>query len=427
MKTKINKNLFRDNKGFYIVNKGGGKQYIRVDKSTHKYLSDNNVYIDLSGNKTKKGKSKKKPKPKPKPNPRQAIEDARQSKRDEEYIENMKFLGKTVNNRVLRQQPVDEQEPERKQRQPVSLGQSPEQEEPERPFSWDDADMNRSVNFDIDGFNEEDYTEEGERKELLRPAVIEQQRREKLERLMKKMGLETELKQLGFMGNADTFIDDIANNIRNDKIPDNILKWHRLTSARKTILTNLIYDYTLDTKNRGVSSSSSSSGRGKIGDGYTNIEINKIMKKIKIRGYKGVYMSDELPKIKLNGDKKFSFIMNLDSSKKNGRHWISINVDNNVVEYFDMLYNKTIRKGFLTNIYKLLKRNGVKDKIILKTNKKRDQSISSDTCGVFSIDFLRKRAMGQTFEQASNYGSVKKGEKYIKKFRKKINALINGI
>jgi hypothetical protein len=63
----------------------------------------------------------------------------------------------------------------------------------------------------------------------------------------------------------------------------------------------------------------------------TNKEIDEYMTEIK--NFKGVFMSDELHKIKYN--KNMSFIMNYDTIDRPGSHWVAVYVRDGNVYYFD--------------------------------------------------------------------------------------------
>lgn len=165
------------------------------------------------------------------------------------------------------------------------------------------------------------------------------------------------------------------------------------------------------------------SGQGKSGNGITDFEINKGMKQYKIKNFAGTFMSDNLYKLPKN-KKTFSFIMNLDNSKQSGSHWIAVNVTPDTLEYYDPLYNKKIRKGFLTKIKKVLLRNGITKPLKLKENLVRDQRINSDSCGYYSMKFLLDRHKGKSFSVASGYKGIDKAEKAIGLFRKKFNKFI---
>jgi hypothetical protein len=54
-----------------------------------------------------------------------------------------------------------------------------------------------------------------------------------------------------------------------------------------------------------------------------------------------------------------------------------------------------------------------------KENKFIEQSANSDNCGFFSMRFLINRYKGKPFKEAKKISEVSKGEKEIKRFKKK--------
>lgn len=161
-------------------------------------------------------------------------------------------------------------------------------------------------------------------------------------------------------------------------------------------------------------------GSGK-GEGIDNISINRDMKKYRVPGFCGCYMSDELKYLPKN-KKTFCFIYNTDTSKGKGIHWIAINVTKKSLEYYDPLAGR-LRKGFLDSMSKVLRRNGI-GQLKLKVNAVRDQRANSDSCGFFSSKFLIDRARGNSFSKASGYSSISKAEKAVGIFRKKFNKYV---
>lgn len=169
-----------------------------------------------------------------------------------------------------------------------------------------------------------------------------------------------------------------------------------------------------------AASSEGGKGSGK-GEGIDNISINRDMKKYRVPGFCGCYMSDELKYLQKN-KKTFCFIYNTDTSKGKGIHWIAINVTKKSLEYYDPLAGR-LRKGFLDSMSKVLRRNGIGE-LKLKVNAVRDQRANSDSCGFFSTKFLIDRARDKSFSKASGYSSISKAEKAVGFFRKKFNKYV---
>lgn len=156
-------------------------------------------------------------------------------------------------------------------------------------------------------------------------------------------------------------------------------------------------------------------------DGMTDIEIMQHMKGMRKYGFQGVIMADEIHLLK--PEREMSFIMNLDSSKKNGSHWVAIFISSDIdvtLEYFDSLAQPMTRR-FLRDI-----KHYIIDKLRppmllkIKENKVRDQSLNTSTCGLFVMKFLKDRYRGKSFAEASGYSSVPAAEKAVLRFEKHI-------
>jgi hypothetical protein len=66
--------------------------------------------------------------------------------------------------------------------------------------------------------------------------------------------------------------------------------------------------------------------------GTSNIDIEYMVKQLKIPNFIGVFMNDNLPKQKL---KEISFVMNFQNSDENGTHWVAAILHKNKKYYFD--------------------------------------------------------------------------------------------
>lgn len=110
------------------------------------------------------------------------------------------------------------------------------------------------------------------------------------------------------------------------------------------------------------------------------IELHKILSSIlkNEKCFAGVFPKD---RIKITKRNNFGIIINTDVSTGRGKHWVSFFVKNGKGLYFDSFglppYDNDIKKF----IFKICKKNYI-------YNKKRLQSLSSKTCGVYSMLFL---------------------------------------
>lgn len=113
--------------------------------------------------------------------------------------------------------------------------------------------------------------------------------------------------------------------------------------------------------------------------------IERLMRKEK--QFKGVFPSD---KIKL---KEGGAIVNTDSSKEPGSHWIGLYARGEILEYFDSYGLGPL----MPDIIKFTKK--FKQVIF---NSVQVQDIESTLCGEYCIFFLKKRFKGESLSQIIN-------------------------
>jgi hypothetical protein len=114
----------------------------------------------------------------------------------------------------------------------------------------------------------------------------------------------------------------------------------------------------------------------------TNHEIDEYMSDVK--NFKGVFMSDELNKIRKS--KNMSFIMNYDKSHETGSHWVGIYVKNGTVYYFDS-FGIPVHQSVM---------NYFKDTDILYNNIQH-QDVEEVICGSLAISFIKLMDSGMKF------------------------------
>jgi hypothetical protein len=109
----------------------------------------------------------------------------------------------------------------------------------------------------------------------------------------------------------------------------------------------------------------------------TNFQIVAQAKKLKIPFFRGVFMRDLLPRHTLHNE---CAIVNLDSYKNQGSHWVAYIKRGNVVRYFDSF-------GDLKPPKELIHYFGPGAEIIY--NYQRKQKKYSVNCGQLSLQFLK--------------------------------------
>lgn len=179
---------------------------------------------------------------------------------------------------------------------------------------------------------------------------------------------------------------------------------------------------------------------GKVGSGQiggfakgvplTNTEIDNKMDDFP--DFKGTIARDEvktkiLPNIKK--DSRFGYVMNTDPSNKPGQHWVSVFVDarpngSNSIEYYNSLADP-LPHDVKRDLVDIANKVAPEKQLTLKVNGVKDQSNTTDNCGLFASKFLLDRFSGKKFGDATGYhnhviNNVGKGESDIQKFKKTI-------
>lgn len=154
-------------------------------------------------------------------------------------------------------------------------------------------------------------------------------------------------------------------------------------------------------------------GDGVKEDGMYDNEIEDIMKKYP--SFKGVIAADEISSLKVAD--KIGFIMNTADRNEVGEHWVACLIDThpNVrsVEFFDP-FGKRPTKKFLRDIKMLIDRINPPTMLLHKINRVQQQNITTNTCGLHSINFLIKRLNGKSFLEATGYKPGKKLDQSVK-------------
>lgn len=108
----------------------------------------------------------------------------------------------------------------------------------------------------------------------------------------------------------------------------------------------------------------------------TDIEIYKYAKQLRIMYFRGVFMRDTLPRSPPY--EKESGIINLDSSKSIGSHWVAYFKDGYNVFYFDSFGDLPPFQEFLNYINRTTKGG---EKYDIYYNYTRHQNFGSTICG----------------------------------------------
>lgn len=124
------------------------------------------------------------------------------------------------------------------------------------------------------------------------------------------------------------------------------------------------------------------------------------------KSFGGVFACDQLPREKRRFN---SFIINLDQSHKPGSHWIGVYFKGNTCFYF-CSYGTEPKNDFINEF---IQRNAK----YVEWNTSLFQSLTSTTCGLFSLYFLYRICRSQKLNLLPR--KAKYNEKIIKDFAKK--------
>jgi hypothetical protein len=154
---------------------------------------------------------------------------------------------------------------------------------------------------------------------------------------------------------------------------------------------------------------------------YTD-DIMKILKPYKSKGFKGVFASNELDRIKVEKGKPLSFVMNIDPDTKSGSHWVACAIDKNSIMYYDSFGNDP-SENFMKSLKKIVKKLDPETYLKMKINKIPMQRLNSSECGYYTCYFLEQLYKGHPFKEITGYKAKKeilKSERKIKKFKKEL-------
>jgi len=152
--------------------------------------------------------------------------------------------------------------------------------------------------------------------------------------------------------------------------------------------------------------------------GLYSDEIDKVMKYLRPKGYVGCIAKDEIKDLKVKHGKPCGFVVNLDTTKQKGSHWVAVNiVPNSAVEYFDSFGaypSKDMEQNIWDLAWKVLTTNYPKWKV----NTVKKQDAKSSNCGFFAMQFLIDRMdRGKSFIEATGYDDSKRGEERVERFK----------
>ena len=121
----------------------------------------------------------------------------------------------------------------------------------------------------------------------------------------------------------------------------------------------------------------------------TNFELLDYVKKLKIRNFRGVFMRDTLPFTPLENE---SGIVNFNSSKQSGSHWVCYFKRGNERIYFD-----SFGQVSLYELQKYLKEPSERNQQVIQRNTDVVQDPGTKICGHLCLYVLKSLNNGMTF------------------------------
>ena len=130
--------------------------------------------------------------------------------------------------------------------------------------------------------------------------------------------------------------------------------------------------------------------------GLSNFDIIKLVKHLKIPNFKGPFMRDELPK---KPEKQECGIVNFNTSKEPGSHWVGYYKDGDERIYFD-----SFGQVIPTEIQKYLKTKEEfeKDAPVIQRNTDIVQKPNTEVCGHLCLYVLDNLSKGAKFQEIIN-------------------------
>lgn len=113
--------------------------------------------------------------------------------------------------------------------------------------------------------------------------------------------------------------------------------------------------------------------------GSTNIFLQELAKKLKLKNFRGVFMRDSLPSHPLNNE---SGIMNFDKEAENGSHWVAWYVKGGAKATKNYYYFDSYGTAVPDELRKYLGRPKIHHSDFMI------QGINSDICGELCIAFI---------------------------------------
>lgn len=144
--------------------------------------------------------------------------------------------------------------------------------------------------------------------------------------------------------------------------------------------------------------------------GLTNIEVEKLGKKLLGSQFIGVYPADSIPSFSTLTNK--SIIFNLSKHTQPGSHYIAVLFTKKAIFYFDSYGKKLTNKSIKNNLKRI--------NLPIFYHTRSIQDPTSIFCGLFSLSYLHaiqnKKMSPQSFYKMFKTSPKKQNDKIVTKF-----------
>lgn len=162
----------------------------------------------------------------------------------------------------------------------------------------------------------------------------------------------------------------------------------------------------------------------------SNVDINKVMNQYENKYYKFKYLGtvpSDFEEISYNNIDKLDFnsllnrkkyklgmVINLDKSNQKGSHWVSlyVNLKRKQIYFFDSVGHDPLKRiyNFMNKIYRSFTNVDINRELVNKKNQndfdirinKIQHQEGDSECGVYSMNFIIRSLMGESFDEITN-------------------------
>jgi len=150
--------------------------------------------------------------------------------------------------------------------------------------------------------------------------------------------------------------------------------------------------------------------------GLADYEIDEMMKGKS--HYVGTLNIEDIEELDPENKMGFCLFLPFDNDDETG-HWVAVYIDSKdskSIEYYDP-YGEDPPEEVMEELKKLVDKYDLPYLLKFKVNKVKNQRVNSDSCGYFSVLFLKDRFDGVPFSDTTGFSNVMEAEHNIKKYK----------